>query len=158
MYSLSDSMEFPDSHHSSQLLFLPAGFLDCIQCPHRADVYKSLQVDLSPCEFRSRVHPYFISRVKHVLFFLLGWFLGWGINDRTDAVEWGLYIYIYIIWSVTIESLYCCQTFEEFYWFIYLRVSNNLYVFIPTKLEGEANNSFGYLAHHWINIFLPRVS
>ena len=81
------------SYHPSYLPSLLVGPLDCIQCPYKADVYKSLLVSQpwhvhvyqSSRECHLWFYPYFISSVQHVLFFLFGWLMRWVVSGCTAA-------------------------------------------------------------------------
>ena len=86
--SLSLSLSRYPSHRPSFL----SGALDCIRCPHRADVCKSLPVSKLWCaieECHLWVHPKFSSNTQHVLGILVVWFVRWEVSSRAVGVLWG---------------------------------------------------------------------
>ena len=109
--SHADNTEFPDPHSLSLSLSLSlshththhsllADPLDSIQCPHRVDVCKSLLIgrywgvhlwSLWENVTHELVHPYFISRIQHVPFILIGCFVRREVSGRTTAVLWFIF-------------------------------------------------------------------
>ena len=75
---------------------LQVGPLDCIQCSHRADVWKSLPVSQYRCvhALESRLMSSSIL-YQRVLFVLLGWFVRWKTGGYTVAVLRGVASRIY---------------------------------------------------------------
>ena len=115
---------------------LLAGLLGCIECPHRADVCKSMlngQHWHSHMKESLREHCSSVfSSALHVLIVLLGWFVRWEVN-----VLWGVASRVYS----KLHMAFICSSYLAF------SPSVSFFMAVPSTIPKISGSEKGWVTH-----------